>query len=311
MRSDKPFLRVAAAIIRRADGSVLLSRRPEHKHQGGCWEFPGGKCEAGESDAAALAREIDEELGLTIRQCRPFMTIDHDYPELSVRLCFREVLAFSGEPCGREGQPVQWFAPEHLPGLSFPAANRPVVTALTLPDRLLILPTPLPENWPDRLSAAIRAGAGLVYLRGVTDEKRLRELVDRVRLLGGRSLVADDVALMQRLGADGLHLTEAGARACQTRPEVPLLSMACHDQEGLERARNFSVDLATLSPVAATVSHPQAAPLGWSAFRQLVEGCPFPVYALGGVRLTDLDQARRHGARGIAGIRDFWNSHLA
>ena len=306
--SGKPVLRVVAAIIRDPDGAILLSQRPLHKHQGGCWEFPGGKCEAGESDASALAREIDEELGLRIQESRPFMTVDHDYPELSVRLCFREVLQFSGQPHGREGQPVAWFAPEQLSGLQFPPANRPVVSALGLPDQLLILPTPLPTDWREKIPAAIGRGNRLVYLRGIHDQTQAGELVELIHQHGGRALVADDVALMQRVGADGLHLTEAGARGCQARPEVPLLSMACHDRTGLQRARDFKVELVTLSPVAATASHPDASPLGWPGFRQLAEGCPFAVYALGGMRLTDLDKARQHGARGISGISDFWNA---
>ena len=103
-----PEIVVVAGIIRDAQGRLCLSRRPEHKHQGGLWEFPGGKVEAGEALGDALARELDEELGLRDLVSTPFMSVEHAYPDLRVVLHFRELRAWSGEPHGREGQPVEW-----------------------------------------------------------------------------------------------------------------------------------------------------------------------------------------------------------
>ncbi|MBZ2189673.1 Nudix family hydrolase [Alcanivorax sp. JB21] len=302
-------LLVVAAIIRHPDdGSILLSQRPAHKHQGGRWEFPGGKVEPGETLDAALARELEEELGLRVTACRPFMTIEHDYPELSVRLCFREVTAFTGVPHGREGQPVHWFAPSQLAELTFPEANRPVVSALALPDRLLILPDPLPPAWPQQLASALASGIELVYLRGITDEPLLRRLVAACHAGGARALVADSVPLAQAVGADGVHLRSQTGMRLDHRPDSPLVSMACHNAAELAHAEQLGVDLALLSPVLPTPTHPDAPALGWDALRQLAEGRACAVYALGGVGANDLDTARQHGARGIAGIRAFWPS---
>ena len=308
-------LLVVAAIIRHPeDGRILLSQRPVHKHKGGCWEFPGGKVESGETLDAALARELEEELGLTVQACQPFMTIAHDYPELSVRLCFREVTAFDGVPHGREGQPVEWFTPDALSGLTFPEANRPVVTALGLPDQLLVLPSPLPADWPARLPHAIAAGASLVYLRGVTAPPLLDALVAACHAAGARALVADSVVLAQACGADGVHLRgrasaadqAAFAAACKASQRTLLCSMACHNGFDLERAAALSVDLALLAPVNPTATHPGADTLGWQGFQELAEGRATAVYALGGMTPGDLPQARAHGARGVAGISAFW-----
>ncbi|MBA3981551.1 MAG: NUDIX hydrolase [Alcanivorax sp.] len=309
-------LLVVAAIIRHPDnGRILLSQRPAHKHKGGCWEFPGGKVEPDEALDAALARELHEELGLTVRECRPFMTIDHAYPELSVRLCFREVTAFEGEPHGREGQPVDWFTADALADLPFPEANQPVVTALGLPDQLLVLPDTLsctpPDDWQKRLADAVAAGCRLVYLRGDHDRATLASLARVAQAAGARVLVADNVALARDTGADGVHLrsglTDAQiAQVIKEGGDSLLYSMACHDEAELERARRAGVDLVMLSPVHATPTHPDAAGLGWERFRTLAEGQPFSVYALGGVGPQDLDVAREHGARGVAGIRAFW-----
>ena len=300
------MLLVVAAIIRGPDGRILLSQRPAHKHKGGCWEFPGGKVEPGESLADALARELEEELGLRVRACQPFMTIEHHYPELSVRLCFREVTDFDGEPAGREGQLVEWFAPDALSSLGFPEANEPVVRALALPDQYLILPSPLPMDWAAILPRSIRAGAHLVYLRGVRDEALLRLLVECCHANAARALVADDPVLAKRVGADGVHLRRDAALALDDRPEVPWVSMACHDAEALAHAQHLNADMVMLSPVRETPTHAGQPGMGWAALRRLAEGLPIAVYALGGVTPADLPQARQAGARGVAGIRGFW-----
>jgi 8-oxo-dGTP diphosphatase len=299
-------LDVVAAVIRDAAGRVLLARRPEHKHQGGRWEFPGGKVEPAESLHDALVREIEEELGVRVMSSRPFMTVDHRYPDLHVCLHFREVMDWQGEPHGREGQPVSWFAVDELADLPFPAANRPVVTALALPDQMLVMPAALPDQWQARLSHAIAAGCRLVYLRGVEENvERLLEAVQLCRQQGARALVRDDEVLMRQVGADGLHLTANSAAKLSVRPDIPMLSVSCHSAAELDQALRLQADLVTLSPVQVTATHPDVAPLGWSQFAALATGRPFAVYALGGLSPQDLDIARHHGARGIAGIRAF------
>lgn len=302
---SSPLL-VVAAIIRGADGRILLSQRPAHKHKGGCWEFPGGKVEPGESLDAALARELHEELGVSVLDSRPFMTVQHEYPELSVRLCFREVTAFAGQPSGREGQPVQWFAPSALSTLDFPEANQPVVRGLALPDCWLVLPSPLPDDWRDVLPRSIEAGARLVYLRGISDEQQLRALVQSCHAHGALALVADNAALARAVGADGVHLRHQTALRCTERPTLPWVSVACHDAASLAHALTLGADMALLSPVSATPTHPGQPGMGWAQFKRLAEGRALPIYALGGVSKGDLAIARAAGARGVAGIRAFW-----
>lgn len=301
-------IEVAAAIVRDSHGRVLLSRRPAHKHQGDCWEFPGGKREPDESMEKALARELDEELGLALRACRPFMTIDHDYPDRRVRLCFREVTDFAGSPRGREGQPVDWFPPEALQELTMPAANRPLVTALRLPEAWAILPEELDEqDFVRALPAQAQSGRG-IYLRGL--ESRPAEIQTRARQCrehGLAIMVRDDAELARAVNADVLHLSSGAGKSLTQRPGFEgLVSMACHNRAERDRALALGLDQILLSPVAATPTHPDATPLGWSGLAELATGIPVPVYALGGVTPAELDRAREAGARGIAGIRVFW-----
>ena len=98
-------IHVVAAVIRGADGRILIARRADTQHQGGLWEFPGGKVEEGEAVEVALARELREELGIEVTGSRPLIKVSHDYPDKQVLLDVREVDAFTGEPHGAEGQP--------------------------------------------------------------------------------------------------------------------------------------------------------------------------------------------------------------
>jgi 8-oxo-dGTP diphosphatase len=134
---------VAAAVIRDGSGQILIARRADTQHQGGLWEFPGGKVEADESVEAALARELHEELGIVVGATRPLIKVRHDYPDKQVLLDVWEVSAFTGEPHGAEGQPLAWVSPRDLSDYEFPAANQPIVAAAKLPAQYLITPDDL------------------------------------------------------------------------------------------------------------------------------------------------------------------------
>jgi len=122
-------VRVAAGVIEGADGRVLLTQRLQNAHQGGKWEFPGGKIEAGEEAEQALSRELFEELGIRPTQVRELIEVAHDYGDKLVRLFVYVVESFDGQPEGREGQPMAWFTSAQLSGLDFPAANVPILAA--------------------------------------------------------------------------------------------------------------------------------------------------------------------------------------
>lgn len=121
---------VAVAIISNEDGEYLVSRRLEHQHLGGLWEFPGGKLESGETVDQALVREIHEELGLQISASESLMVIEHDYPEKQVCLHVHKVSEYKGEPEGREGQALKWLASGQFIEQEFPEANRAIIRKL-------------------------------------------------------------------------------------------------------------------------------------------------------------------------------------
>lgn len=128
---ERSFVHVAVGIVAGADGAVLITRRPDHVHQGGLWEFPGGKVEHGESVVAALGRELREELGIAVRAAKPLLQTGHAYPDnRRVLLDVWRVTDFEGEPHGREGQPLVWASPGEMEQYTFPAADAPIIAAL-------------------------------------------------------------------------------------------------------------------------------------------------------------------------------------
>ncbi|MDC8832640.1 8-oxo-dGTP diphosphatase MutT [Alteromonas gilva] len=123
------YIDVAVGVILR-DQKTYVCLRPTDKHQGGKWEFPGGKIEAGEAAELALARELMEEVAITVTQAQPLTTIEHDYGDKCVRLFVFAVTGFDGEPTGAEGQSGKWLPLADIDIADFPAANREIIEQL-------------------------------------------------------------------------------------------------------------------------------------------------------------------------------------
>ena len=121
---------VAVGVIVDDRRNILLTRRPDHVHQGGLWEFPGGKVEDDEDLASALSRELREELDIEPLDTSPLIEIRHDYNDKSVLLDVHVVWQFQGEPKGLEGQPMAWVPVARLQDYAFPAANEPIIPAI-------------------------------------------------------------------------------------------------------------------------------------------------------------------------------------
>ncbi|REL31912.1 8-oxo-dGTP diphosphatase MutT [Thalassotalea euphylliae] len=124
------LVHVAVGVIIQ-DESVFLTRRHSDAHQGGKWEFPGGKVESEETVAQALARELKEEVDIDILACQPLMEINHDYGDKQVKLDIFIVDQFSGEPSSQEGNEQQWASISKLGAIEFPEANLAIVEKLT------------------------------------------------------------------------------------------------------------------------------------------------------------------------------------
>ena len=315
---DENVIHVAAAVISNPSGEILIARRPDDKHQGGLWEFPGGKVEAGESIEQALQRELQEELGISVTGCQPLITVRHDYPDKSVLLDVWQVDSFSGDAHGREGQPVRWVKPGRLSDYSFPEANIPIMKACLLPDCYMITPEPSVDGMADfmsRLEQALQSGIRLVQLRAKqldmdTWQAHARAAIDLCRQHDAFCILNASIENALSLAAQGVHLNSQRLFDFTERPvpEGIWLVASCHTEQDLEQAAQIKADFVVLSPVMATASHPDATPLGWQRFQEMVSKANIPVYALGGMHIDHQEEARRAGAQGIAAIRSLWPS---
>jgi 8-oxo-dGTP diphosphatase len=255
-------IHVMAAVIRR-NGRTLIARRPDTAHQGGLWEFPGGKIETGEERLEGLRRELLEELGITVTSARPLIDIRHDYPDKSVRLDVWLVDGFEGEAHGAEGQPIRWVTTDELREYAFPAANKPIVTAASLPSHYLITPNGLDSGQLIAgLEIARASGIGMVQLRqtGLCSREYEQLAASLMERFGDVFIGLFKGAVPPADGA-GWHLTARQVRAlhqagwCKGERFAagPPLPPGAQSQPGAQR----SLEIKQLKPECS------AAPAGW------------------------------------------------
>jgi 8-oxo-dGTP diphosphatase len=324
---------VAVGVIERPDGQVLLACRPPGRPYAGYWEFPGGKVEPGEPVADALARELDEELGLRGVQSTPWLVVGHTYPHATVRLYFRRVRQWQGEPQSREGQQLSWQPASHI-------ALAPLLPASLGPIRWLALPPVYAIScagllgvsaFEEALERALEAHSRQMdfpasdkrYTVSASSHfwlqlrepdlpasqceaffERLLAVRARARL---RLIVSSRHPASWWQQADGVHLTARDLMAAQTRPQADWVAASCHTPEELRQAAALGCDFAVAGPVLPTASHPGAPTIGFDGLASLTAQAALPVFGLGGLQTGLLESARAAGAQGVALMRAAWD----
>lgn len=309
-----PLIDVACGVLVDSTGRILIAQRPPGKIAAGKWEFPGGKIEPGETAAAALARELDEELGVHVRVATPLARLRQDYRDRSIALDVWTVAAFDGVPQPREGQQLAWVRPQDAGTYDLLPSCWRVLAALRLPRHYVFTPPMAPlGDWLPRLSrlphgALLRLRRPRLGDAAYASEARRLAAACASCALG---LVLDrDPTQVEKLAVAGWHASSAVLAQMQQRPlpQRYWCLASAHDAQQLAQVRCAGLDAAVLSPVQQTQSHPGAATLGWTGFGNLADAAGLPLYALGGLGPNDLARAREHGAIGVAGISAYWSS---
>ena len=305
---------IVLGVVHNAAGDkVLVARRPQGSHLGGRWEFPGGKVRSGERAFDALKRELYEEVNIEAGDCSPLISFDYDYPDRPLRFSVWKVRGWTGKATGKEGQQTRWVDITSLAAADFPPANKGIIAACKLPPVYLITPD-LDSYSPafmNELRGYLAAGVKLVQFRSKSAQDHkpaVLEMIDACRNHGAELVVNSTPEFAREVGAHGVHLTGARLLKLSERllPAPFRVAASCHSQEELNHAAAAGVDFCVLSPVRKPSGKP-GIPLGWDRFSGMISHVPIPVYALGGMKLSDLDTARRHGAQGIALISDVWD----
>ena len=311
--SANKIVHAAVAVLIREDDMVLLGNRPAGKPWAGWWEFPGGKIEDGEAPLEALQRELNEELGVQATESYPWLVRTFDYPEKTVKLNFFIVRAWQGEPVGREGQQLSWQNPTGLTVDPMLPANTPILSALSLPPVYAI--TNLQEmgeaSFFRALLLQLDKGLKLIQVR----EKQLssdalvtfaHKVLALARPFGARVLMNADLDDVIKAGADGIHLNSIALMSLSEKPDGLIVAASCHNPQEMVKATELNLDFVALSPVLPTRSHPEVEGMGWETFSNLKKDYPLPVYALGGMQYSQLQNAWHAGAHGIAMQRAVW-----
>ena len=339
----KKFVHVAVGVIfdsapeniSAGKSKILIAKRADHQHQGGLWEFPGGKVELGESIQVALQRELEEELGLqsSADDMQPLISIPFHYPDKSVLLDVWavynateflktddiELFDFKNSKLvGKEGQPLVWVEHSELANYEFPAANKAIIDALLLPPKIAISQdSSNPDIILSQVANTLKNHSNIWIQLRVPSLGQLQYTQLAMKLYGicheaGSKLIWNcPLEWYQVAFADGLHLSNknslnSGLDTANERP-IPAnqwLSMACHNLTELEVAQNIA-DYVLVSPVHETTTHPQANALTWSGFKVITDQARIPCYALGGVTMSESQTCIQFGGQGIAGIRCF------
>ena len=308
------YIDIAVGVLQK-ETKVCLALRQKHQSHANHWEFPGGKIEQGETPVQALKREFLEELAVETQYWKPLIVIPWDYEKVSVRLHVYITAEYKNEPIGNEGQQVKWFEITDLQQLTFPAANKGILMALQLSDKYMISGKfSGVDDALQRFSSALESGIELCQLRAKgLESNEFSEIAEAAISLchqnKAKVLLNGTIDLLTGFPeADGIQLASNYIYEYATRP-IPknkLLGVSTHTDEDIQQALKIDADFILLSPVKETSSHPGVPGLGWDTFAQKVQSITVPVYALGGMKLEDVEVAKSHGGQGVAAISGFW-----
>ncbi len=292
---------VAVGIVHNPAGQVLFAQRPAGKPYAGWWEFPGGKIEAGETVALALARELREELGIQILDCHHWLTQRYEYPHAHVNLQFCHVQAFSGQPQSLEGQAFAWGTAQQPP-LPFLPAALPVLKAMQLPRVLrLTAATELGfDTWQSRLNV-LESGCVIVDEPNNASQTAAHKVL--LACLAWKSsepqrrmvLVSSHHPTAWRGLADGVHLTDDDLLACRQRPSCAWVMAAALDAKGIAHAAHLGCDAVTVAAVQ-----------GWGVLGDVLHAAQVACFASGDWAEQHLPLANAAGAAGLALKHGAW-----
>ncbi|EPG37609.1 thiamine phosphate synthase [Acinetobacter colistiniresistens] len=297
----KATVDVAIAILLHKS-KVLVGWRQANQHQGNKHEFPGGKVELGETPEQACRREIFEEVGIGLKDWHVFDLICHEYDDIIVNLHLFHAYV-PDELLNLIHQPWVWYRRDQLANLNFPKANAAILQRLSWPHLIQI---------SDQLNHMSKQNT-LFYWRTALEDQT--QIDSQLQILTDEqcSRLIVNYALWQQLSRDlqakiqTIHLKQSQLMHLNKAELVvgKRFIAACHDAVSLQHAHQIGCDAVFLGPVNATTTHPDVQGIGWDGFAALAQNSDIPVFALGGVAPADLEQAQKHHAYGLAGIRQF------
>ena len=266
----------------------------------------GGKIETGEDEEDALARELQEELGIKTLRISLKHVMTHHYKDKTVNLSIYNVESYKDNVTGTEGQDVRWCNLQNLSNYKLLPTMRIIINRIRLPEYYWINPDERdPELLLQKCQNHLITGAKIIQLRSkdLIEHSYIGKIHNLCQSYEAR-LILNVPNKTFKEPCDGWHLTSEELLKYSKRPcaNNKLLGASTHNMKEAKYAETISVDYISLAPIEETPSHPNATPLGWEVAKDIVSKSNLPVYLLGGMSRDSLGRALKIRAQGIAGI---------
>lgn len=307
-------IEASVGIIFNESFQLLMAERPQSKTWSGWWEFPGGKIEKGETPLEALKRELKEEIGISVINAEKWIVRKYAYEDYEVTLHFYKVTQWSGNIEAKEEQKISWVLPDNNVVSPILPANDLIFKAISLPDIYAITNAyEYSGNFLNKVEQQLNNGLGLIQIREKAISKNAfieltKEIIQMAGNFDAKVMINSDINLAYKLNADGVHLNSSLLHSLSEIPKDLIVSASCHSARDIEKAMTMDVSFVVLSPVQKTQSHPNTTPIGWDDFSKITQNYSIPIYALGGMKQDDIENAFNAGAIGIASQRAIWEA---
>jgi 8-oxo-dGTP diphosphatase len=306
MPAIKTIKAVVGILYSKNNTQILITKRRKNQFMPNYWELPGGKIETGEDEEDALARELQEELGIKTLRISLKHVMTHHYKDKTVNLSIYNVESYKGNVTGTEGQDVRWCNLQNLSNYKLLPTMRIIINRIRLPEYYWITPDERdPELLLQKCQNHLITGAKIIQLRSkdLIEHSYIGKIHNLCQSYEAR-LILNVPNKTFKEPCDGWHLTSEELLKYSKRPcaNNKLLGASAHNMKEAKYAETISVDYISLAPIEETPSHPNATPLGWEVAKDIVSKSNLPVYLLGGMSRDSLGRALKIRAQGIAGI---------
>ena len=300
-------IEVVVGIIHNSNNEVFIAKRQKNQFMSDYWELPGGKVEPGEDHVNAIKRELFEETGITVKNCKLVQKIQHIYPEKTINLSVYSIDDYLGGPVGLEGQEITWSSADKLKNFKLLPTMWRIIHKFSLPKFYWITPD---NHQSDKVfnecKKRLSNGIKFIQLRSKTSlDTTYIEKIYRLCRENQAKLILNTPNKTFNETCDGWHLSSLELMSLKERPviEEKLIGASTHGIDEALHAENISADYISLSPIEKTLTHPNSIPLGWKDASDIIGKCNLPVFLLGGMNKELVEKALSIGAQGVAGIR--------
>jgi 8-oxo-dGTP diphosphatase len=300
-------IEVVVGIIHNSNNEVFIAKRQKNQFMSDYWELPGGKVEPGEDHVNAIKRELFEETGITVKNCKLVQKIQHIYPEKTINLSVYSIDDYLGGPVGFEGQEITWSSADKFKNFKLLPTMWRIIHKFSLPKFYWITPD---NHQSDKVfnecKKRLSNGIKFIQLRSKTSlDTTYIEKIHRLCRENQAKLILNTPNKTFNETCDGWHLSSLELMSLKERPviEEKLIGASTHGIDEALHAENISADYISLSPIEKTLTHPNSIPLGWKDASDIIEKCNLPVFLLGGMNKELVEKALSIGAQGVAGIR--------